>query len=78
MYMVYWTIVEEGQSRACCAPFGSDDMMAAMRLMEQLRSRQRAGEAIRFVTMSAENPDSVGPAGVAEAGADYKWKKRRR
>jgi hypothetical protein len=78
MYMVYWTVVEAGQQVAWAQPFDSADMMAAMRLMEELRSRQRAGEAICFVAMSSENPDSVGPAGVAQAGPEYRWKKRRR
>jgi hypothetical protein len=78
MYMVYWTVVENGESAVRAEPFGSHDMADAMRLMEALRTRQRAGEAIRFIALSSENPDSVGPAGVAEPGADYQWKKRRR
>jgi hypothetical protein len=78
MYMVYWTVVEDGQQTARSESFRSDGMMAALRLMEELRTRQRAGEAIGFVAMSSENPDSVGPSGVAEVGPDYKWKKRRR
>jgi hypothetical protein len=78
MYMVYWTVVENDESTARAEPFGSHDMAGAMRLMEELRARQRAGEAIRFIALSSENPESVGPAGVAEPDPDYQWKKRRR
>jgi len=78
MYMVYWTMVVDGEATAAAEPFGSHDMAGAMFLMEQLRTRQRAGEAIRFIAISSENPDSVGPSGVAEAGPGYRWKKRRR
>ena len=52
-------------------------MLAGMALMEQLRTRQRAGEGVRFVTMSSENPDSVGNPGVDVVGPGYKWTKRR-
>jgi hypothetical protein len=45
--------------------------------MEALRSRQRQGEAVCFVAMASENPDSVGHAGVADPSPDYNWKKRR-
>lgn len=78
MYMVYWTVIENGESAAKAEPFGSHDMAGAMRLMEDLRIRQRSGEAIHFIALSSENPDSVGPPGVAEPGPDYHWKKRRR
>jgi hypothetical protein len=57
--------------------FASTEMLAAMALMEQLRTRQRAGEGVRFVTMSSENPDSVGHPGVDVVGPGYKWTKRR-
>ena len=53
-------------------------MVGAMKWMEELRTRQRAGEGVCFVTMSSENPDAVGPPGVADPAADYNWKKRRR
>lgn len=78
MYMVYWTVVDGGEAKPDAQLFGSDDMTGAMKFMEQLRVRQRAGEGICFVTFSSENPDSVGHAGVAETGPDYNWKKRRR
>lgn len=78
MYMVYWTEVDNQASAAHSRAFGTDEMSAAMTFMEQLRTRQRAGDAIHFITMSAENPNSVGPAGVSGPAPDYNWKKRRR
>jgi hypothetical protein len=78
MYMVYWTEQENGMPQARSRLFESNDMLGAMRWMEELRGRQRGGERISFVVMSSENPDAVGPAGVDETGPDYNWKKRRR
>jgi hypothetical protein len=78
MYMVYWTIVDKDVNTPHAQAFASNDMVAAMRLMERLRSRQRAGEPIRFITMASEHPDSVGRHGVDVTGPDYNWKKRRK
>lgn len=78
MYMVYWTVLENGTKAAHAKEFDSRDMIAAMNFMETLRTRQRTSGDICFVAMSSENPDSVGHAGVAETGPDYNWKKRRR
>jgi hypothetical protein len=78
MYMVYWTIVESDVNTAHGKAFDSHDMSAALQFMEALRTRQRGGESVCFVTMSSENPDSVGHPGVAEPSPDYDWKKRRR
>ena len=64
MFMVYWTIIEGDAATPHSQAFASTDMLAAMALMEQLRTRQRAGEGLRFITMSSENPDSVGHPGV--------------
>lgn len=77
MFMVYWTIVEGGAATPHAHSFASTDMLAGMALMEQLRTRQRAGEGVRFVTMSSENPDSVGHPGVDVVGPGYRWTKRR-
>lgn len=77
MYMVYWTSTEEGSGLAHSEAFGSEEMVAAMRLMEELRTRQRNGEAIGFITMASENPDSVGRPGVDDPPSDYQWRKRR-
>lgn len=78
MYMVYWTEVADGESSAHGQDFPSEEMGAALKFMEELRTRQRAGEGICFVTMSSENPNSVGHPGVADPSPDYNWKKRRR
>jgi hypothetical protein len=78
MYMVYWTIVEQGASTPRQQPFDTSEMVQAMRFMEELRRRQRAGEGVRFVTMCSEHPDAVGHPGVDVTGPDYDWKKRRR
>lgn len=77
MYMVYWTVTEDGDSKPHAQAFASGDMRPAMELMEQLRARQRAGQGIGFVTMSSENPESVGHPGVDITGPGYKWTKRR-
>ena len=78
MYMVYWTEYDQDGALTQAKPFESSQMGAALHFMEQLRIRQRAGEAIRFVTMCSENPHVVGHAGVADPAADYNWKKRRK
>jgi len=78
MYMVYWTIEEDGHHAAHAQSFDTTAMVEAMRFMEDLRRRQRAGERIRFVTMCSEHPDVVGHPGVDVTGPEYDWKKRRR
>ena len=77
MFMVYWSVMDGPEAMPQSQLFGSDAMLAAMALMEQLRTRQRAGEGLRFITMSSENPDSVGHPGVDVVGPGYKWTKRR-
>jgi len=78
MYMVYWTI-DDGATRTPQArAFESNAMSAAMQFMETLRTRQRAGEGVCFVTMASENPHSVGHPGAADPSPGYAWKKRRR
>jgi hypothetical protein len=76
--MVYWTIVDDGVNTAHAEQFDTTEMIRAMAFMEGLRTRQRAGEGVRFITMSSEHPDSVGHPGVDVTGPDYNWKKRRR
>jgi len=78
MYMVYWTIEEDGHRAAHAQPFDTTAMVEAMRFMEDLRRRQREGEGVRFVTMCSEHPDAVGHPGVDVTGPEYDWKKRRR
>lgn len=78
MYMVYWTEVKNETATAHGREFDSSDMSAALKFMEELRSRQREGEGICFVTMSSENPNAIGPQGVADPHPEYNWKKRRK
>lgn len=77
MFMVYWTVVEGSDSTPHAQLFDSADMLGAMALMEQLRARQRVGEGVGFITMSSENPESVGHPGVDITGPGYNWTKRR-
>jgi len=78
MYMVYWTTVNDENFEPHERPFDTAEMVEAMRFMEELRTRQRSGEGVRFVTMCSEHPDLVGHPGVDVTGPDYNWKKRRR
>lgn len=78
MYMVYWTTNAGATQVPHARAFASDAMSAAMTFMEELRTRQRAGEGVRFVVMASEHPHSVGHPGVADPAPDYAWKKRRR
>ncbi|MFZ6720386.1 hypothetical protein [Undibacterium sp. Ji49W] len=77
MFTIYWTIVFDGQRMACCKEFGRNEMTQALHFAEALRTKKRNGLAICHITMSSENPDSVGLAGVAETDSSYAWKKRR-
>ncbi|MBI1772587.1 MAG: hypothetical protein HYR68_09650 [Burkholderiales bacterium] len=77
MFMIYWSIRIDGQELACSKEFTNECMAEALRFSESLRAEQRQGAVIRHITMSCENPDSVGHAGVADAGPEYSWKKRR-
>jgi hypothetical protein len=78
MYMVYWTMEEDGHQVPHAQSFDTTAMVEAMRFMEDLRRRQREGEGVRFVTMCSEHPDVVGHPGVDVTGSGYDWKKRRR
>ena len=77
MFMVYWTVTEAKLSSPHAQAFEADDMRSALVLMEQLRTRQREGDGIGFITMSSENPDAIGHPGVDTTGPEYKWTKRR-
>lgn len=74
MYTVFWT--EAGSPRA--EAFGSGALGDALAFAESLRRRRRDGEAIAFVTLASEDPDSVGQSGVADPEPGYAWVKRRR
>ena len=77
MYMVYWTVFDETETRPHAEGFGTEEMVRAMGFMADLRRRQRAGEGVRFITMCSEHPDAVGHPGVDVTGPAYNWKKRR-
>lgn len=78
MFVVYWAIMDEAGDRIpCMKEFETDEMTVALKFMEMLRAQQRAGVDISHVTMSSENPNSVGNPGVAEVNADYSWTMRR-
>jgi hypothetical protein len=73
MYRVFWLELDEARSEG----FGSDALATALAFAEALRRRQRAGDAVAFVTLASENPDHVGRPGVDDPAADYAWVKRR-
>ena len=77
MFMVYWTEVHEKERTPKCKEFCTEGMTQALNFLESLRKKQRENGDIFHITMSAENPHSVGLPGVAETGPDYNWKKRR-
>lgn len=77
MLMVYWVEIDGSVKTPKCEEFEMSAMARALQFTEELRGRQRSGEAIGHIVISAENPDSVGLAGVADPGADYNWKKHR-
>lgn len=77
MYMVYWSAIEAEGTVPYSREFASSQMGDAMKFTEMLRTRQRAGEPLRFITMCSENPNVVGNPGVADPNPDYNWKKRR-
>lgn len=77
MYMVYWTEIHTNIRKARQQLFESENMLGAMKFMEELRSRQRNGDSLCFIVLSSENPDAVGHAGVSDPPSDYSWTKRR-
>ncbi len=79
MFAVYWLDADpQAGDQAHFRRFDADALADALRFAESLRKRQADGEAIAFVTLCSENPQSVGRAGAADPPADYDWKKRRR
>lgn len=68
MFKVYWT---DFAGESCHQNF--DDMTEALNWMQELRNVHKR----TYVCMASEQPDNVTKMGVAEAGPDYSWKKRR-
>lgn len=77
MFMVYWTEVQGELEHPQSRKFELDQMTEALQYMESLRKKQRMTGGICHITMSSENPNSVGLPGVDVTGDDYDWKKRR-
>jgi hypothetical protein len=74
MFKVYWTESrDDNNDYPCSEGFFDDQLSEALKFMEGLRATPNVG----FVVMASENPNSVGKAGVAGAGPDYNWEKRR-
>ncbi|MDR5734640.1 hypothetical protein QCE47_20220 [Caballeronia sp. LZ025] len=79
MFVVYWLDGDPGaEGNARHRRFEPTALAEALRFAEALRQRQAKGDAISFVTLCSENPQSVGKPGVADPPAGYDWKKRRR
>ncbi|MEJ8839827.1 hypothetical protein [Ramlibacter sp. AN1133] len=77
MIVVFWMEHAQGQGQPQARSFASDALAQALRWAEELRARRKAGEAISHVAIQSELPEAVGPAGVADAPADYAHYKRR-
>jgi hypothetical protein len=77
LFAVYWTDFSEELPRAEHEFFAPEKMAEALSKTEELRKRQRTGEALGFVTFCSENPNSVGLPGAADVLPGYNWKKRR-
>lgn len=78
VFMVFWMErAEDGKMVARSQEFGADDMAGGLAFMEALRTRQMNGAEVRHITMSSENPDSIGRRGVDVVGVGYSWTKRR-
>jgi hypothetical protein len=76
--VVYWLETSEAQEPlARHSIFGADKLGDALRFAEALRQRRHAGERVSHVSIQSELPQSVGPAGVADAPPDYAHYKRR-
>jgi hypothetical protein len=78
VFMVFWMErLEDGKMVPRSQEFGAEDMSGGLALMEALRKSQLNGAEVRHITMSSENPDSVGRRGVDVVGVGYSWTKRR-
>lgn len=78
MFKVYWTqIQEDGSGSELVCGVSHSNLTDALKFSEALRAERRNGADITHITMSSENPDSVGQQGVADVLPGYDWKKRR-
>lgn len=69
MFKVYWTTADGTHSK--------DFKMTELNLVLDFMNTLREDVDISFVTMCSQNPNQVGKMGVAEAGSEYSWTKRR-
>jgi hypothetical protein len=77
-FMVFWMErAEDGRMIPHSQEFGPENMSGGLAFMEALRTRQMNGDEVRHITMSSENPESVGRRGVDVVGVGYSWTKRR-
>jgi hypothetical protein len=78
MIVVFWMEADAaGEAAPQARAFAADALTEALRFAEELRARRRAGQTISHVAIQSELPQSVGPAGVADAARDYAHYKRR-
>lgn len=78
-YVVYWSMVAgDGTLHPRSHEFLEGcSLTEVLKFTEDLRMAQRDTGHIRFITMVAENKNSVGQAGAADVEVGYNWKKRR-
>lgn len=75
IYTIYWTEHTDEKSFPCSE--GTDDLDKALKIAERQRKIQYSGGNVSHVTLTSENPNSVGKSGVDTVGPEYDWKKRR-
>lgn len=77
MIVVYWLEQRLRQGQPHAKVFGANELAAALRFAEELRSRRAAGENISHVAIQSELAENVGRAGVADPEPGYAHYKRR-
>lgn len=77
MIVVFWLEAPGEAWEPHARTFATDGLGEALRFAELLRGRRKEGERISHVAIQSELPESVGPAGVADASKDYAHYKRR-
>jgi hypothetical protein len=79
IYVIYWLEHWEESGSMVYEPnhTTTDDLIQALKTAEEMRKRQYSKGDISHVTLTSENPNSVGKSGVDTVDPDYNWKKRR-
>jgi len=70
-YVVFW--LDEGQAMSSKV----DNLAAMLKLTEDLRKQQRAGDPVSHIASCVDDLIQVGHPGVDTVNVDYDWKKRR-